>query len=247
MGLSLGRNSGVTEAHGEIIAFTDDDCDVPGNWIENIVRAFSLDARIRLVFGSVTAAPHDPAKGFMPSYEVKKAFVARSVRDKHHIDGMGACMALRRSLWEELSGFDPCLGAGSPLRSAEENDFVLRTLIAGQWVYETPSICVRHRGFRRWEENDSLVSGYLLGTGAMFAKHLRLGHKGMLPLLARVLWRWIFKSPLVRYSSSPKRVLRLVSFCRGWMEGMKMPIDRRTSHYSPRQDTCTSREGSAPD
>jgi glycosyltransferase involved in cell wall biosynthesis len=233
IGLSRGRNRGVTETQGKIIAFTDDDCDVPSDWIESIARAFCLDAKVLLVFGSVTAAAHDSAKGFIPCYEVKKPFVARSVHDKNHIDGMGACMALRRSLWEELSGFDLCLGPGSPLRSADENDFVLRTLIAGHWVYETPSICVRHRGFRPWEENDSLVSGYLLGTGAMFAKHLRLNHKGMLPLLARILWRWIFKRPLVWYSSSPKRILRLVSFCRGWLEGMKMPIDRRTLHYKP--------------
>jgi len=230
-GLSAGRNFGAAKALGDLIAFTDDDCEAPPKWLECIAQAFQSDSRIRLIFGSVLAAPHDSVLGIIPSYEVKSPFIARGVRDKIRIDGMGACMALRRSLWIQLSGFDPCLGAGSPLHSAEENDFALRTLIAGHWIYETPSVCILHRGFRRRTEIDALISGYLYGSGAMYAKHLRLRKKGLLLLLTRIFGRWLFGRPLVQYCDSHKRMQRLAAFFKGWIQGMKMPIDRRTGHF----------------
>ena len=231
-GLSRGRNLGITQIRGEIIAFTDDDCDVPGNWIESIAEAFRIDPHVQLVFGCVIAAPHDSSKGFIPCYEIKEPFMGRVLRDKYRIDGMGACMAVRREAWSNLSGFDPYLGAGSPLRSAEENDFAFRSLIAGYWIYETPSIQVSHRGFRLHEETAAIVFGYLYGTGAMFAKHFRLGSRGMMPLMARILWRWAFQRPRVKYSASGRRLLRLSSFCSGWRAGMRIPIDRSTGHFT---------------
>jgi len=111
-GLSRGRNLGITQSRGEIIAFTDDDCDVPGNWIESIAEAFRIDPHVQLVFGCVVAAPHDSSRGFIPCYEIKEPFMGRVLRDKYRIDGMGACMAVRREAWSNLSGFDPYLGAG---------------------------------------------------------------------------------------------------------------------------------------
>jgi glycosyltransferase involved in cell wall biosynthesis len=232
LGLARGRNLGITQSRGQIIAFTDDDCDVPQNWLENIADAFRIDPHVTIVFGCVTAAPHDPSKGFVPCYEIKEPFMGRVLRDKYRIDGMGACMAVRREAWLHLSGFDPYLGAGSPLRSAEENDFAFRSLIAGYWIYETPSIQVIHRGFRLHEEASEIVFGYLYGTGAMFAKHFRLGNRRMLPLMARIFWRWAFQRPLVDYSASGRRWLSLSSFCSGWRAGMRLPIDRSTGHFT---------------
>ena len=230
-GLSRARNLGVCESKGQIIAFTDDDCDVPENWLEEVAAAFEVDRRIQLVFGSVIPAPHEPSEGLIPSYELREPFVARTVRDKKRADGMGACMALRRSTWDALGGFDPCLGAGAPLRSAEENDFALRVLLAGFWVYETPAVRVLHRGLRPRQAHDALAANYLFGTGAMFAKHFRLGHRGIVPLLSLIFLRWVFERPLVSYSTSPRRLLRLTAFCRGWIEGMRTPLDRATGLY----------------
>jgi glycosyltransferase involved in cell wall biosynthesis len=62
-GLSNGRNWAINHGQGEIIAFTDDDCEVPPNWLREIARAFSSECRIGLVFGSVKAGPHDAKPG----------------------------------------------------------------------------------------------------------------------------------------------------------------------------------------
>lgn len=45
------RNFGLKQAKGDIIAFTDDDCIIPFNWLENIQRAFLEDSMILGVEG----------------------------------------------------------------------------------------------------------------------------------------------------------------------------------------------------
>ena len=237
-GLSRARNLAMGACDAEIVAFTDDDCDVPGNWLDEIAHAFEVDTRIAMVFGAVLPAAHEPARGLVPFYDLREPFIARTIRDKARADGMGACMALRRSAWTTLGGFDPCLGAGSPLGSAEENDFALRVLLAGGWIHETPAIRVVHRGLRSPSELDALVANYLQGTGAMFAKHLRLRHRGIVPLLGDVFRRWAFGRPLVTYAASPKRMLRLVSFCRGGFAGLRMSLDRSTGLFKPAPATA---------
>src|SRR5208283_599657 len=39
-GLSFARNTGIANAEGEIIAFTDDDIDADKSWLKEIVHAF---------------------------------------------------------------------------------------------------------------------------------------------------------------------------------------------------------------
>ena len=43
-GISYARNSGGEIAHGEIIAFTDDDCVVDSDWLKNLVTVFCDDS-----------------------------------------------------------------------------------------------------------------------------------------------------------------------------------------------------------
>jgi GT2 family glycosyltransferase len=231
-GLSRARNSGIAASRGELVIFTDDDCEVAGDWIAQIVNAFHMDEKIQMVFGCVKAGIHDSSRGLIPSYEISEPFIAHTVMDKYRIDGMGACMAIRRKAWVERSGFDVFLGAGSSLRSAEENDFALRTLAAGGWIFETPAVHVKHNGFHSHEEVASLVAGYLLGSGAMFVKQVRLGHLQILPLFLRIFWRWLFKRPLVHYSSSRKQLFRLVWLCRGGIAGARLPIDPKTGKFT---------------
>jgi cellulose synthase/poly-beta-1,6-N-acetylglucosamine synthase-like glycosyltransferase len=55
-GLSFARNTGVLEARGEIVAFTDDDVEVDANWLTGIVEAFSRSEDIKCVTGLVIPA-----------------------------------------------------------------------------------------------------------------------------------------------------------------------------------------------
>lgn len=236
-GVSTGRNIGVAGARSELIAITDDDCEVPATWLQDIMAAFEVDPRIGLVFGNVLPFPHDRASGFVPAYVRDEPFLARSIRDKHQVEGGSACMALRRSVWQALGGFDEMLGVGSRLRSGAESDFTIRCLLAGHFVFETPTVSVIHHEFHTWEQGRGIVERYWYGTGAMFVKQLKCGHWAILPLLGRLAWRWAFgrsrfAMSLGRY---PHRLFRLWSFIRGFMAGGMTPVDRVTRRYVRRQ------------
>jgi GT2 family glycosyltransferase len=217
-GLARAHNIAIGEARTELVAITDDDCEVSTNWLPEIVRAFALDTRVGVVFGDVLAAPHDPATGFVPEYMRSEAFMARSLLDKAGVDGMGACMAIRRRVWEELGGFDERFGAGGPFRAANEGEFALRALGAGWFVYETPALSVIHRGVRSRSEARTLVHGYAYGAGAMMAKHVRARTPYVRRLLGTMAWRWTRgrAHSATRIGGGRHRWLRLDGFVRGF-------------------------------
>lgn len=234
VGLSAGRNAGVRWASSsDVIAFTDDDCAVAPTWLSRITAPFAADPRIGIVFGTVTPAPHDPALGFLPSYTRATPFLGRSIFDKHHIEGMGASMAIRRSIWDALHGFDEHLGAGAPLRSAEETDFVIRALLAGVFAFETPDAVVVHAGFHPWAEAPRVLRDYLHGIGAALAKNLKRGHWEVLAVAGRLAWRFVAARPIIDLGAPAHRRARLFGFLSGARRGWRTPIVRDTGHFEP--------------
>lgn len=230
-GLSLGRNLGIDGALGELIAMTDDDCEVPHDWLRKIGAVFASDPRVDIVLGNVLAGPHDPRSGFIPSYFRKEPFLARSVSDKTKVEGIGACMSLKRSVWKDLKGFDPLLGAGAPFRSAEETDFIVRALRVGYYVYETPDVSVTHHGFHLWKGGPDLIRGHMYGIGAMLAKHLKMKHWEVLGILLHLICRWMWGQPVVNFGFIPPRRLRMASFINGFFKGISAPLAGNKQHF----------------
>jgi len=230
-GVSAGRNLAISGARSELIAATDDDCEIPSNWLREMSAAFELDRRIGLVFGNVLSSPCDPKAGFVMAYVRSAAYLARGIADKHRVEGVAACMGLRKSVWERLGGFDEMLGSGAPFKSAEETDLAVRTLLAGYYVYETPRLAVAHYGLHSWVSSHSLFRGYLYGIGAMLVKNLKCGHWGVLKLFFHLAWRWAFQHPVVSFGCLPPRGLRLAAFIGGLKDGALAPVDRTTGHF----------------
>ena len=230
-GLGEARNEGMTIASSEWVAFTDDDCVVQPHWFSELQRACSVDSRISIVFGNVLEGHHDHAAGFITSYVRKGSYVARSLAQKHHVEGIGACMALRKSVWADLGGFDPLLGAGSRFHAAEELDFVMRALEAGHWVYETERAVVVHHGLRPHERKSALAYDYCFGIGAVYAKHLKCLHWDVLRPVFRLAWRWALGSPVVQYGTPPQRMPRLRGFLGGALAGLCTPVDRTATLF----------------
>lgn len=221
-GLSIGRNIGIENSTAELVAITDDDCELPPDWLRQFVRAFELDERIGAVFGKVLPGPHDAGMGFVPSYVFDTPSLARSIYEKHRVQGVGACMGVRRGIWQELGGFDPLLGVGAPLRAGEEIDLAIRVLSAGHFVYETPEIYLVHHGSYTWQQGAALIYGYWYGTGAVFGKFFRARPFVATHLLAALAFRWIStRSPVASsLGRQPRRWLQLRSFLQGFIAGM---------------------------
>lgn len=224
-GVASARNAGMRATRGAIVAFTDDDCVALPGWVGAWPGLFGADPRIAIAFGTVAAPEYDRGAGLVPAYQVQRPVVARTLRERCRIEGIGACMAIRRRAWEELGGFDEALGAGAPLRAAEEADFVVRALTSGWHAAETPEPVVVHHGFRTWQQGRELIAGYMVGLGAVNAKMLRLGGVRAIGPLAELSWRWVAGHPLVDLNQRPPRISRLIPFLRGMRVGVRTPLD----------------------
>ncbi|HZR79617.1 MAG TPA: glycosyltransferase family 2 protein [Candidatus Binatia bacterium] len=234
-GSATARNIGIEATQSEIIGLLDDDCEAGVGWVRRLLEAFEVDARIGIVFGNVEPGPHDSKAGFVPAYLRREPYLAKTIREKHLVEGMSACMGIRRSAWQALAGFDTLLGVGAPLESGAEGDIAMRALQAGYFVYETPSLALVHNGFRGWDDGRLLIRRYWYGTGAVFAKHLKTRARDTGPLLLRLAWRWAFsRSPVaLSLGANPHRMLRLAAFVRGFAAGAVTRVDPVTGQYAP--------------
>ncbi|MDW3214141.1 MAG: glycosyltransferase family A protein [Ilumatobacteraceae bacterium] len=224
VGLSRARNIGLAASDSDLILMTDDDCVVSTTWVADMTTQLRSDDRIAAVFGVVEAADYDQTQGYVPDGPIPQDRTFCRVRRYDPCHGIGACVGFRRSAVLQVGGFDPMLGAGAPLKSAEEIDVVLRLLIAGHHVRHSTTPVVVHHGFRTFEETKSLVRGYMLGTGAAHGQLLRLGHPSVLLPLARAICGSSIPPAVsaLRAFRVPPILGRITSTCRGIWIGVRM-------------------------
>jgi hypothetical protein len=160
-----------------ILAFTDDDCVVPANWLRRGVAQLHTAPDIGLMFGTLRPAPHDPARQFIPDFEPTSPRVVRGLAQAHVRCGAGANMFASRRLFDAIGGFDEMFGPGAPLLSSEEYDLYYRTLKFGFGVAVDPANVVLHHGKRSYGDGSGqrLLLGYVFGEGAVIAKYVRTG------------------------------------------------------------------------
>jgi len=184
-GLSHARNRALQDARGPVIAFTDDDCRVPPDWVERITAAFRADPEVSLLFGAAILRPEDRARGWGAEFEPHhRRELQHALPDGRTVWGVGANMAIHRRVFERVGGFDPMLGAGAPFHAGEEIDLTIRSICEGFKVLQTPEVSVLHLGVREGRAAGRLMRSYGIGLGATLGKHVRLGNPGAMKLLA---------------------------------------------------------------
>lgn len=239
VGLSRARNAAIQNIDSELIAFTDDDCEVPAGWLETMARAL-LDPDVDLVFGQVTAPPdlagREGRDGVTPILPISR----RQRLDARHgfkVFGMGANCGLRRSAWERVGGFDNMLGTGGPLLSGEDFDFSYRIFRTGGTILLEPDLVVFHRGFRPIAEWPSTVRDYGMGVGSFYFKHVRLGDLRAAGMLARTLVRETAGTTrkLIRSRPARNQWSYTVSLVRGMGRSLQFDVDPRLRIYRKRE------------
>jgi len=234
VGKSVALNLGIAQAQGDILAFTDDDCEVPDCWLARIASEFARSPQIDVIFGPVLPSPLIknldqvcvPAWSFTEARELKRGEVC----------GMGANMALRRSALDRLHNawFDPLLGPGAPFPAGEEGDFVYRLRAAGARAALRPAVTVWHRAFRLPAHWQAVLQGYGAGDGAFHAKHARCGDgwawRAIARRLARHGARAAGKAFLRRTPNSDLSILR--GYWRGLSESLPYALDKKTRLYA---------------
>lgn len=234
-GLSRAYNLGMKSSDGEIIALTDDDCIVPPNWLARIASAFREDLKAGLLYGQVLVPKHleaDVEQGLIiPSLTFDQP--ARIVQGRPFlVFGMGANMAVRRTLLERVRGFDVALGGGGPLRSAQDYDFAYRTYLADMAILLCPEVTVDHYGVRTPAQWPLTLEAYGIGDGAFLGKHIRCGDLRALRFLCERIAR-----SRVREVREALRLRRWVAdiygrnLLVGIRSGAKFDVDRQRRLY----------------
>ncbi|BAN01746.1 glycosyltransferase [Ilumatobacter coccineus] len=238
-GVSRSRNRGLRLARSEFVLSTDDDCAVDANWIEENVRALEDDARPGVVYADVRGMP-DPDGGYVPESVADADVLLRDVRDWRSSSdgvnvGIGASMAVRRSVAHEVGGFDVDLGPGSELRNAEDTDLALRILLAGHPVRRLISTGVDHHGARTPEEFRTLTRHAARGLGAMAGKLARRRPRRMVPFLCRLYWNLVLADVgrSLRRRKIPRVLGRAVYLTRGVGIGLTRQSSRDSLCFSP--------------
>jgi GT2 family glycosyltransferase len=174
-GASRARNAGAVFAAEDVVAFTDDDCLVDPGWTEAIVEAFSRPSPPDFVTGQVRADAAPRRRGAI-DVSVLVDPTPRTFRagDDPRTFGHSANMAWRRAALLDVGGFDELLGAGAPLRAAEDVDLGWRAVRSGLRGDYLPGAVVTHRRWRTRRESLRIYHAYGVGSGALAVKRSRL-------------------------------------------------------------------------
>lgn len=155
-GIRFARNRALAVAGGDVIAFTDDDCEPHPGWLSAVAAEFAADSELGCCTGPIL-----PSELETPSQELierrggyGRGFVRHRYTEdseKHYLKsyplqtwmfGSGGNMAIRRRALQKVGGFDEVL------RTAEDLEMFFRVLRGGFSLVYTPGAVVRHRHVR---------------------------------------------------------------------------------------------------
>lgn len=229
VGASRARNVGTRSASGDVVLFTDDDCDVPLDWISNHVAALE-EPDVIASFGPVVGIRYvedsDPAA--MPA--------RHRLGSVPWIIGHASNMAVRRSAFEAVGGFDERIGPGVERATAgEDADLIARLLRTGSVLTSGTGQPVRHIDWRSSTERRENVIAYEHGAGVWIGKALREEPMSAISFLrARVQ----LQKDTVEYAKdfddgSIPRSAFARAFARGILAGIRMRPWRKRHAGSP--------------
>lgn len=150
-GLAGARNAGIHRASGEVVVFLDDDAEADPLWLRTLVGQFG-DPSVAGTGGRVV--PDWPMAArpqwFPPEFDWVVGCSYRGLPDvvAPVRNPIGASMAMRRSLFERIGGFDTAMGRmkAVPL-GCEETELAIRArhqLVGAEFLY-VPDATVTHK------------------------------------------------------------------------------------------------------
>lgn len=237
-GKSHALNTGVRQAQGDVIAFTDDDAVVDPSWLENLTAPLRGDRYAGVggrtfPYGSFSPPcwlPHDSPDGRAPL-----ALFDRGASEMELFEApFGNNMAFRKEVFGKYGEFrtdlGPQPGSGNP-QKGEDSELGERLLAAGERICYEPSAVVYHRVFPHKVQKEYILSWWADKARsdiriAGVPRDTRWFLAGIPLYLFRRILRWTFKwvisvrpdqrfSCKIRVWSLAATILACHSRCRG--------------------------------
>lgn len=174
-GLSRAHNCALLAAQGEFLAFTDDDCRLTEDYVADLLRHHAADSEPVLRGGRIELG--DPADLPLTIKTTPEPMQwSRRLNSARHqpITGQinGCNMTMPRVIVEKVGPFDERFGPGGVISSGGDSDYLFRAYLAGFTLAYVPDMTVvHHHGRKTAAQGRRLLQGYLIGTGAVFARH----------------------------------------------------------------------------
>lgn len=172
-GLSAARNHGASQASGEILAFTDDDCVVDSHWLFELARAYA--ATDHTAIGGPNLSP--------PVQTISRALTTAAPGAPTHVmltdtlaEHLPGChLSVKKSAFEEIGGFDPIFHT-----AGDDVDFCWRLRDAGHTLgFRASSFVWHHRRATLWRYLKQQI-GYGRAEALLYKKHPhRFGEGGI--------------------------------------------------------------------
>jgi GT2 family glycosyltransferase len=141
--LGAARNLGVKQAKADLVAFTDDDCEVPENWLETIYSTFQRDPSLSCLGGShltpLEERKKSPLKFAEGSFKESRMRAGGTRFDRSTVGKIPGCnVAYRKAVFDKIGYLN------ETLRSAEDWEFNIRLAENGYSMRYDPKIFVWH-------------------------------------------------------------------------------------------------------
>jgi GT2 family glycosyltransferase len=137
-GLSAARNAGAAAAGGEILAFTDDDCEPDAEWLQRLGRVFA-DGRFAAAGGpNLPPRPHTRHGAVVCAASGAPSHVMLDDVEAEHLPGCN--LAVTRAAFDAVGGFDTRFHT-----AGDDVDFCWRLRDAGFRLGFSPGAFVWHR------------------------------------------------------------------------------------------------------
>lgn len=224
-GPAKARNWGIRKAQGKYIAFTDDDCIAPRNWLSKIAEAFKRYPGVVGVSGYMEADENILKNNIYAQFEkyanmgdYMKNQQEEHVGGKDFLGGATNNVAYQRKVLLEVEGFDETF----PFAASEDADLKKRIVDRGYKMLHIP-VKVTHRhpySFKRL-----IRQAYVRGVGSRHfnQKHnLPSSSSRFLLSAIKIILRSFKLLFTVRYLLVPLTMFYQFNFMRGVMNYLKV-------------------------